>query len=93
MRPDFAGEPAPQPAPDRPRRRPSAAALFERVVPDDPPTMSFGRAKPADVDATLRMSSSAPAEDPEPPEPTPPDEQLTIPLGSDDNTLPLDRDC
>ncbi len=79
---------APQPAPkaadappDRPRRRASAAELFERVVPDDPPTMPFGRAKPADVDETLRMRS-APAND----------EQLTIPLGNDDDTLRLDRD-
>ena len=81
---------APESAPDRPRRRPSAAELFERVVPDDPPTMPFGRAKPADVDATLRMASDSPAD--EPSDPTPPDEQLTIPLGNDDDTLPLDRD-
>jgi hypothetical protein len=81
---------APDSAPDRPRRRPSAAELFERVVPDDPPTMPFGRAKPADVDATLRMASDSPADGPS--DPTPPDEQLTIPLGNDDDTLPLDRD-
>jgi len=67
--------------PDRPRRRASAAELFERVVPDDPPTMPFGRAKPADVDETHRMQSAPPA-----------DEQLTIPLGNDDDTLRLDRD-
>src|ERR1700729_105148 len=42
-----------------PRRRASASELFERVVPDDPPTMPFGRAKRADVDATtLRMKST-----------------------------------
>ena len=81
---------APESAPDRPRRRPSAAELFERVVPDDPPTMPFGRAKPADVDATLRMASDSPADGPS--DPTPPDEQLTIPLGNDDDTIPLDRD-
>jgi hypothetical protein len=81
---------APEPAADRPRRRPSAAELFERVVPDDPPTMPFGRAKRADVDATLRMAPD-PGPD-EPTDPTPPDEQLTIPLGNDDETLPLDRD-
>jgi hypothetical protein len=88
----------PEAAPDRPRRRPSAAELFERVVPDDPPTMPFGRAKRADVDATLRMASADPRPDEpdprpdEPMNPTPPDEQLTIPLGKDDDTLPLDRD-
>jgi hypothetical protein len=80
----------PEPAPDRPRRRPSAAELFERVVPDDPPTMPFGRAKRADVDATLRMASGGPPD--EPADPTPDDEQLTIPLSNDDDTLPLDRD-
>ncbi|HUA06860.1 MAG TPA: hypothetical protein VMB27_23345 [Solirubrobacteraceae bacterium] len=88
------GKPAPsKPAPakpadapsDRPRRRVSAAELFERVVPDDPPTMPFGRAKPADVDETLRMRSAPP-----PAEAT--DDQLTIPLGNDDDTLRLDRD-
>ena len=85
-----APDPAPQSAPDRPRRRPSAAELFERVVPDDPPTMPFGRAKPADVDATLRMQAARPRDEPAPE--TSPDEQLTIPVGNDDDTLPLDRD-
>jgi hypothetical protein len=75
--------------PDRPRRRASAAELFERVVPDDPPTMPFGRTKPADVDATLRMQST-PA--PDEPAQESPDEQLTIPLGNDDDTLRLGRD-
>ena len=59
-----ASEPAPQPAPDGPRRRPSAAELFEHVVPDDPPTMPFGRAKPADADAMLRMASTPPPDEP-----------------------------
>jgi hypothetical protein len=72
---------APNAPPDRPRGRASAAELFERVVPDDPPTMRFGRAKPADVDATLKMRSAPDA-----------DEQLTMPLGNDDDTLRLDRD-
>ena len=73
----------------RPRRRASAAELFERVVPDDPPAVPFGRVKPADVDETLRMRSTPPDEsEPE----TPPDEQLTIRLGNDDETLRLDRD-
>ncbi|MBV8217171.1 MAG: hypothetical protein JO325_01805 [Solirubrobacterales bacterium] len=66
--------------PDRPRRRASAAELFERVVPDDPPTMPFGRAKPTDVDDTLKMRSSSP-----------PDEHPTIPLGDDGDTRRLDR--
>jgi len=79
-------KPASTPSPDQPRRRrASAAELFERVVPDDPPTMPFGRAKPADADPTLRLRSTPPAEEP-------PDEQLTMPLGSDDDTLRLDRD-
>jgi len=57
--------------------------------------MPFGRAQPADVDATLRMatrpSRDEPAEEP-PEQPEPADEQLTMPLGNDDDTLPLDRD-
>ncbi len=87
---------APVPPPTRPpeaapvprRRRPSAADLFERVIPDDPPTMPFGRAKRADVDAaTLRMKAK-----PAPAEEASPDEQLTIPLaGDDDDTQRLDR--
>jgi hypothetical protein len=79
----------PAPAPGRPRRRATAAELFERVTPDDPPTMPLGRAKRSDVDITIRRRA-----------PKPDDEQLTIPfagnedetlrLGEDD-TLPLDR--
>ena len=88
-RPDVARDAARPVAPDRPRRRPSAAELFERVVPEDPPTMPFGRAKRADVDATLRMASKPSPE--EPADATPPDEQLTMRLGNDDDTLPLDR--
>ncbi len=83
-------EPAPPPAADRPRRRPSAAELFERVVPEDPPTMPFGRAKPADVDATLKMAAKSRPD--ETAQPTPPDEQLTMCLGGDDDTVRLDRD-
>jgi hypothetical protein len=80
----------PPSAAPRPRRRVSAAELFERVVPDDPPAVPFGRVKPADVDETIRMHSKAAADAPEPE--TPPDEQLTIRLASDDETLRLDRD-
>jgi hypothetical protein len=83
-------EPAPPPNPDRPRRRPSAAELFERVVPEDPPTMPFGRAKPADVDATLKMAAKSRPD--ETAQPTPPDEQLTMRMGGDDDTVRLDRD-
>jgi hypothetical protein len=89
-RTSSAPEATTDPAPDRSRRRPSAAELFERVVPEDPPTMPFGRAKRADVDATLRMTSHPPAGEPGEPT-TPADEQLTMPLGNDDDTLPLDR--
>lgn len=74
----------------RPRRRASAAELFERVVPDDPPAVPFGRVKPADVEETLRMRSAAPPRESEPA--TPPDEQLTMRLGNDDETRRLDRD-
>ncbi|MGN6868620.1 MAG: hypothetical protein ACTHMY_09465 [Solirubrobacteraceae bacterium] len=72
-------------APDRPRRRVAASEMFERVIPDDPPTMPFGRAKRSDVDITIRRS-------------VPPNEDETLPLGEDptvrlgeDDTLPLDR--
>jgi hypothetical protein len=90
-------KPAPAPAdtapaetaPDRPRRRPSAADMFERVVPDDPPSMPFGRAKPADVDPTPQMRSAKPSDEAAGERP---DEQLTIPLGSDDDTRRLGRD-
>jgi hypothetical protein len=70
------------PPPHRPRRRVPAAELFERVVPEDPPTMPFGRAKRSDVDITIRRSAPPPA-----------DEQLTIPLaGNEDQTMPLGED-
>jgi hypothetical protein len=85
-------KPVPAPAdttPDRPRRRSSAADLFERVVPDDPPTMPFGRAKPADVDPTPRVRSAKPADEAAGERP---DDQLTIPLGSDDDTRRLGSD-
>jgi hypothetical protein len=84
----VAAEP-PSAAP-RPRRRVSAAELFERVVPDDPPAVPFGRVKPADVDETIRMRRTAAPDAPEPE--TPADEQLTMRLGSDNETLRLDRD-
>jgi hypothetical protein len=63
--------------PDRPRQRVAPSELFERVIPDDPPTMPFGRAKRSDVDITIRRAA-------------PPSEDDTLPLGEDD-TLPLDR--
>jgi hypothetical protein len=73
--------PVADPAPARPRRPVTAAELFERVVPEDPPTMPFGRAKRSDVDITIRKAA-----------PPPVDEQLTIPLG-EDATLPLGEDA
>ena len=72
-----------RPTPERPRRSATAAELFERVVPDDPPTMPFGRAKRSDVDITIRRSVPKPA-----------DEQLKIPFaGNEDETLPLGEDA
>jgi hypothetical protein len=63
---------------DRPRRRLSAGELFERVTPDDPPTMPFGRA------------SRSPEPSPPPATAPSPDEQLTIPFaGREDDTQPL----
>ena len=52
--------------------------------------MPFGRAKPADVDATLKMAAKSRPD--ETAQPTPPDEQLTMRLGGDDDTVRLDRD-
>jgi hypothetical protein len=74
--------PAEPPPPARPRRRARAAELFEPVIPDDPPTMPFGRAKRSDVDITIRR--------PEPPPPA--DEQLTIPFADEDDTAVLGED-
>ena len=72
-----------EPAPARPRRSATAAELFERVVPDDPPTMPFGRAKRSDVDITIRRSAPKRADD-----------QLNIPFaGSEDETLALGEDA
>ena len=67
-------------------RPPSCSSASSPTIP---PTVPFGRVKPADVDETLRMKSTAP---PDKAGPAPPDEQLTIPLGGDDETLRLDRD-
>ena len=68
------------PAPERPRRRVSADELFERVVPEDPPTMRFGRIPPS----SRPTFQSAP-------EPLSEDDQLTIPF-REDETLPLRDD-
>jgi hypothetical protein len=66
----------------RVRRRASAGELFERVVPEDPPTMRFGRIPPSGR-PSFRAS--------EPPKPAPAEEQLTIPL-RDDETVRLRDD-
>ena len=88
-RPVRAGEEAPAaPAtPHGPRRRATADELFERVVPEDPPIMRFGRIRPAPGPWA-------------PPAPVPEDEQLTIPFREDptlalgeDATLPLSEDA
>jgi hypothetical protein len=86
-------ESRPADRPRRPRRSPAASELFEHVVPEDPPTMPFGRAKRSDVDITIRRAA-------------PPSEDQTLPLGEDptvrlgedptvrlgeDDTRPLDR--
>ncbi|HZE06296.1 MAG TPA: hypothetical protein VE127_13785, partial [Solirubrobacteraceae bacterium] len=68
-------------APGRPRRPRRAAELFERVIPEDPPTMPFGRAKRSEADITIRRRT-----------PQPTDEQLTIPF-REDKTMPLDEDA
>ena len=72
----------------RSRRRVSAGELFERVVPEDPPTMRFGRIPPSRR-PSLRPSS----------EPTSDDDQATIAFRDDatarlgdDKTLPLGAD-
>lgn len=76
------------PATERPRRRVTADELFERVVPEDPPTMRFGRIPPS----SRQTFQSAP-------EPLSEDDQLTIPFREDDTlslrndeTLPLRED-
>jgi hypothetical protein len=75
--------PRADPPPARPSRRATAAELFERVIPDDPPTMPFGRAKRSDVDITIRRQAPQRA-----------DEQLTIPFaGNEDETLALGEDA
>ena len=73
---------------DRPRRRVTADELFERVVPEDPPVMRFGRITP----------SSRPSFRPSP-EPTSDDDPVTMPFRDDettrlgeDKTLPLGAD-
>jgi hypothetical protein len=73
----------PPPPSDRPRRRATAAELFEPVVPDDPPTMPFGRAPRSDVDLTIRRLKAPPPA---------PSEDATLPLG-DDTTQALGEDA
>jgi hypothetical protein len=50
--------------------------------------MPFGRAKRADIDETLRMRATPPRTDAAV---EPPDEQATMRLGNDDDTLRLER--
>jgi len=83
----------PAPTPDRPRRRVASSELFERVVPEDPPTMPFGRARRSDAAITIRRAAQ-PSED----QTLPLGEDPTVRLGEDptvrlgeDDTLPLDR--
>jgi hypothetical protein len=81
----------PTPAPDRPRRRPSAAELFEPVVFEDAPTMRLGRAGAPDEHPTTRITAAEPP--PAQERPVPPDEQITTRLAArEDETVPLGRD-
>jgi hypothetical protein len=75
--------PAPDAPPRRPRTRAPAHELFERVVPQDPPTMHFADRRPRSAPTPAPAPASA-AEKAE-------DDQLTIPMGEDD-TLPFPRD-
>ena len=47
---------ADRPATERPRRRARPSELFERVVPEDPPTMRLSRIKPTTIDAKNLMA-------------------------------------
>jgi len=69
--------------PVRPRHRVSAAELFERVVPEDPPAMRFGRIPPSSR-ASFPTAS-------EPENAASDDDQLTIPF-REDETLRLGED-
>jgi hypothetical protein len=102
-RPVVAEPPGPaDPAPHRPRPSVTASELFERVVPEDPPTMPFGRAKRSDVDITIRRSAPRGEDETQRlgEDPTVPlGEDPTVPLGEDptaplreDPTLPLGED-
>ncbi|HUA44359.1 MAG TPA: hypothetical protein VMA77_03980 [Solirubrobacteraceae bacterium] len=79
----FAPDRATDAPPNRPRHRPTADELFERVVPEDPPAMRFGRIPPSN-----RPSFMPPSHDDE-----------TLALGADetlrlgaDETLPFGAD-
>ena len=72
---------ADRPATERPRRRARPSELFERVVPEDPPTMRLSRIKPTTIDAKNLMAK-----------PPATDEDATLPLG-DDATLELGDDA
>jgi hypothetical protein len=80
--PPVAAADATDPTLVRVRRRASADDLFERVVPEDPPTMRFGRIPPSGR-PSFRASDA--------PKPAPAEEQLTIPL-RDEETVPLRDD-
>ncbi|MGP0033827.1 MAG: hypothetical protein ACLP4R_04500 [Solirubrobacteraceae bacterium] len=87
-RPSVPADRRPAAPADRPRHRVTADELFERVVPEDPPVMRFGRITP----------SSRPSFRPSP-EPTSDDDPVTMPFRDDettrlgeDKTLPLGAD-
>lgn len=84
-RPESGERPRRPDSTDRPRHRVLASELFERVVPEDPPVMRFGRIPPSQ-----RPSIRPETEPTEPTVPTSSDRQLTIPLH--DDTVPLGED-
>jgi hypothetical protein len=96
----------PPPAPDhssdatpvRPRRRMSPDELFERVVPEDPPAVPFGRIPRAEDPVVTRATPPAtPTDEADDTLPLGGDEALrlsgddTQPLGGDDTQPPLGR--
>ena len=88
--PDWAAPSAPRPAAssapsDRPRRRASAAELFEHVTFEDPPTMRLARSK-------RPSSGDPPPADEHPTDPLEDREDATLALGQD-ATLALGEDA
>ena len=90
-RPAVPPDPVTDATPVRVRRRASAEELFERVIPEDPPAMRFGRIPPPNRPSLPAAKPPEPPEPPESPEPASADDQLTIAF-REDKTLPLGND-